>query len=329
MLNTRHTVSTMWGKPFEALCMPGRWVEVVVVVGFTLGPDVCNLCCGSCFSSVFLQHGCHWRGSYSVVQVSFMNGQSLQIWLDPTCFTPTLIMVQWIIRQERCGDFDAACVSSEPVWCALVYAVFCFEKECGCSCKNTKLYVSSGSPPHRSWVPLWAGISAPCLTGQSSQRGINVSIANLALQLLNAGGASKNVGLNLQCFLFLGWLSKQWGYKMLSPEYFGLCVAMMKPHFSFRNLYKRHKRIDGQMQMLPYMVPGVIGWFDVHKDYMSYMILLYFNMYNKYISPSYIILSLILIVIMCFFLLSCNNNNKCVYNRRATFKPMFSSRNTD
>lgn len=52
--------------------------------------------------------------------------------------------------------------------------------------------------------------------------------------------------------------------------------------------------------MLPYVFPGVIGWFDVHKNYVNYMIPLYFIMYNKYFSPSYITLSLRLTVTMCF-----------------------------
>lgn len=205
----------MWGKPFEALCMPGRWV--VGGGGGGGGLHWVQMCVSSVVELVLALSLCIMVviDGGAIVQVSLWMVKALE--RDWTLLLhPNVNVVQWIIRQERCGDFDAACVSSEPVWCAFVYTVFCFEKKWGCSCKNRRLYVSSGSPPYRSWIPLWAGISALCLTGQSSHRGINVSIVNLALQLLNAGGISKKWGLNLQCFLFLGWLTKQWGYKMLS-----------------------------------------------------------------------------------------------------------------
>lgn len=130
----------------------------------------------------------------SSTYVFFVNGGSPEMgWLQAHCqwcWTPLAYLnvkvVPWLNWRDRCGYFDAVCVSSEPVWCAFVYTVFCFEKKCGGSCKNTRLYVSS-SPPPTAGSPCGLGFFCT-RRGQSFQSVWSVFSANLALQHVHAGG---------------------------------------------------------------------------------------------------------------------------------------------
>lgn len=103
-----HTVSPMWGRPFEALCMFGRWGG-----GFYIGPRcVYALLWGLLFFSLSSMVVIVGGSSADVIFYEWSKPWDCQWGYTPVVY-PNIKDVPWINWRDKCGHFDIVCASCE------------------------------------------------------------------------------------------------------------------------------------------------------------------------------------------------------------------------